>query len=116
VKTNLKTPSLGSGPLILGLVVLLAAGLIVIVNTAGSDVTARKPDGDRALLCGHWNLRADECDGVASDPPAEDSRVPLTRHQFRCFDRLIALRLRAVSLGDVGIDCQVRNDRGLVVL
>ena len=47
MKTKLRTPSQGSGPLIFGLVVLLAAGLIVIVNTAGSDVAARKPDGQR---------------------------------------------------------------------
>ena len=44
MKTKLSTPSQGSGPLILGLVVLLAAGLIAIVNTAGSDVAARKPN------------------------------------------------------------------------
>jgi hypothetical protein len=44
VKTKLRTPAEGSGPRIFGLVVLLAVGLTVIVNTAGSDVAARKPN------------------------------------------------------------------------
>ena len=40
MKTKLRTPSQGSGPLIFGLVVLLAAGLIFIVNPDIAGPTA----------------------------------------------------------------------------